>query len=138
VLFSDAQVVLIAIAGERWQLPKGRIERGETPAQAAQREVREETGVEGEILEPLSTIAFTYHQRSGRPVHKTVDYFLLRYVSGTVADFDPAEVSEAAWFPWQKARELLTFDNERSVLELAHRTWTDRVAAPTDSWHVSK
>ena len=127
VLFQEDKVVLIAIgSAERWQLPKGRIERGESPAQAAQREVREETGVEGEILEPLTTIQFSYQQRSGRPAHKKVDYFLMRYVSGSASDYDPGEVFEAGWFPWPRAEEILTFANERSVLKIAHRRWRER------------
>lgn len=133
VLFSEDQVVLISIGNERrWQLPKGRIERGESPAQAARREVREETGIDGIVLEPLTTIEFTYAQRSGRQVLKTIEYFLQRYDTGTVADFDPREVNEAVWFSWAEAARRLTFDNERQVLELAHGRWLERRRASSE------
>lgn len=118
------QALLIATRnGTRWQLPKGRLEGSETPAQAAVREVEEETGVYGHVLEPLDTIEFIYERRNGRTVRKKIDLFLLGYRSGSVTNFDPNEVTEARWFSWSEALEVLTYDNERGVVEKAQDAW---------------
>jgi 8-oxo-dGTP diphosphatase len=73
------EVALIAV-GERnrWQLPKGTIERDEPPEVAALREVREEAGVEAELVEPIEEIEYWYVGDShGRRVrfHKKVCFY---------------------------------------------------------------
>ena len=85
------------------------------------REVREETGVTGRVVAPLSGVEYWYVERGTRRVHKTVDYYLLSYVSGDTADFDTREVSGAAWFSWDEGIAKLSFDNERRVVLEARR-----------------
>lgn len=122
------EVLLISLAGgDRWQLPKGHVEPGESAEQAAVREVREETGVTGRAVERLPDIEYWFIQ-AGQRVHKRVAYFLLDYERGSELDFDPAEVSGAAWFPWDEALHRLTFDNERKVAAAA-REASRRTAA---------
>jgi 8-oxo-dGTP diphosphatase len=115
-------VCLINARGkQRWQLPKGWVEPGETHEQGAQREVREETGLVGEVEAPLASIDFWYVWRFGeRPErrHKYVHHFLLRYLSGDTADHDH-EVDEARWFPLEQALKLLAFPNERGIVAKA-------------------
>lgn len=127
------EVLLIALAGgERWQLPKGHIEQGESEEQAAVREVREETGVSGRPVSRLPEIEYWFVQ-AGQRIHKRVAYFLLAYERGSERDFDPAEVSGAAWFPWDAALERLTFENERRVAAAAREQWpTGETAPPPD------
>jgi 8-oxo-dGTP pyrophosphatase MutT (NUDIX family) len=116
LVVDGARILLISTqSGRRWQLPKGHIEEGETPEQAAVREVREETGVSGRIVAPLSDVEYWFVERGTRRVHKRVDYFLLDYLSGTTADFDAREVSGAEWFSWDEGIAKLSFDNERKV-----------------------
>lgn len=118
----DAQVLLIATAGgSRWQLPKGRLEEGETSEQAAVREVREETGVTGRIVAPLPGIDYWFAEGRRKRIRKHVDYFLLEYVSGSERDFDRREADDARWFPWSEAVVQLTHANERRVAESARR-----------------
>jgi 8-oxo-dGTP pyrophosphatase MutT (NUDIX family) len=105
----------------RWQLPKGAIESGEAPEAAALREVREETGLSTEIIEPLEVIEYWYvgdHASRRTRFHKKVHFFLMRYISGEVADHDH-EVLEARWMPIDEAIEKLAFKNERLVVEKA-------------------
>lgn len=116
-MVEGSRILLISTqSGRRWQLPKGHIEEGETAEQAALREVREETGVTGRVMAPLSEVEYWFVEKGARRVHKRVDYFLLGYVSGSAADFDALEVSGAEWFSWDEGIAKLSFDNERRVV----------------------
>jgi 8-oxo-dGTP pyrophosphatase MutT (NUDIX family) len=116
VVEGDRILLISTQSGRRWQLPKGHIEIGETAEQAALREVREETGVTGRVVAPLSEVEYWFVEKGARRVHKRVDYFLLDYVCGSAADFDAAEVSGAEWFSWDEGIAKLSFDNERRVV----------------------
>ncbi len=115
-------VALIAVGEKmRWQLPKGTIEQGEVPETAALREVREEAGVQTEIVELLDTIEYWYvgdFQGHRVRFHKKVYFYLMKYLAGDVADHDH-EVREARWLPIDEAIKRLAFKNERNVAERA-------------------
>src|SRR3712207_6341677 len=98
-------------------LPKGHVDPGETPAQAAQREVREEAGVETELVGELGEVRYWY-QRNGRKIAKLVTFFLFEYRSGDVADHDN-EVEEARWIPLEQAERELTYKGEREMIRRA-------------------
>jgi 8-oxo-dGTP diphosphatase len=101
---------------ERWQLPKGTVERGERPEDAALREVREEGGVEAEIAGAVEPI--TYFFRAGpKAYRKTVHFFAMRWLGGDTAHHDH-EVEEARWVPVEEI-ELLTFPSEQTVVRQA-------------------
>jgi 8-oxo-dGTP pyrophosphatase MutT (NUDIX family) len=129
----NSRILLISTQdGKRWQLPKGHIEEGETPEEAAVREVREETGVTGRILAPLPPVEYWYIEKGRRRVHKKVEYYLLSYVSGNTADFDAREVSGADWFSWEDGITRLSFENERRVVLEARRLRTPEPATDSD------
>ncbi len=74
----------------------------------------------GRIVGTLPGVEYWYVEKgAARRIHKRVDYYLLRYVSGDAADFDPEEVSGASWFGWDEGIARISFDNERRVLEKA-------------------
>jgi mutator protein MutT len=98
-------------------LPKGHVDPGETPEQAAARELREEAGVDGELVEKLGDVRY-YYQRSGRRIHKQVTFFLFRYSGGDPADHDD-EVEEARWLELSEASTALTYPGEREMVERA-------------------
>jgi 8-oxo-dGTP pyrophosphatase MutT (NUDIX family) len=98
-------------------LPKGHPDAGETPEQAALREVREEAGVETELAGPLGDVRYFY-QRRGRRIAKVVRFFLLEYRAGDPADHDH-EVEEARWMDLDQAARELTYAGERQMVELA-------------------
>lgn len=116
------EVVIVSVGGQnRWQLPKGMVEKGESPETAAVREAREEAGVSSQVVQLIETIEYWYAGLdNGIRVrfHKRVHFFLLRYVSGDTKDHD-WEVNEARWVPIDDATSQLAFDNERRVMERA-------------------
>ena len=94
-------------------LPKGHVDPGETAAQAATREVREEAGVEAELERKLGEVRYFY-QRDGRRIFKRVTFFLFRYRAGRIEDHDD-EVEEARWMPLREAVDALTYRGEREM-----------------------
>jgi len=98
-------------------LPKGHPEPGESMAEAATREVREETGVEATLVEKLEDVRYFY-ARDGQRVLKVVSFFLFRYRSGSLEDHDH-EVDSAEWVPLGGAPELLSYAGERKVAAAA-------------------
>jgi 8-oxo-dGTP pyrophosphatase MutT (NUDIX family) len=98
-------------------LPKGRIDPGERAPETAAREVREEAGVSGELIEKLGDVRYWY-QRDGERVLKVVSFFLLEYRSGSVRDHDH-EVDSAEWVPLEDAPRLLEYRGEREMAEAA-------------------
>jgi 8-oxo-dGTP pyrophosphatase MutT (NUDIX family) len=98
-------------------LPKGHVDPGESAAEAARREVREEAGVSGELVEKLGDVKYWY-SRDGDRVMKVVTFFLFRYRSGSVADHDH-EVDSAEWVPLDDAPRLLAYRGEKQMAEAA-------------------
>jgi 8-oxo-dGTP pyrophosphatase MutT (NUDIX family) len=94
-------------------LPKGHVDPGETPEQTAAREVREETGVEAELVERLGEVRYFY-QRAGVRVFKRVSFFRFAYRGGSVEDHDD-EVEEVRWMPLAEAATALSYEGERSM-----------------------
>jgi 8-oxo-dGTP pyrophosphatase MutT (NUDIX family) len=118
VVVRGDEVLVITPAGRRITgLPKGGPERGETPEQTATREVREETGINAKVREPLGDVEYWY-RRGGRRVFKTVHFFLFDFVSGSTADHDH-EVDEARWIPLRDAVRSLSYPGERALIERA-------------------
>jgi 8-oxo-dGTP pyrophosphatase MutT (NUDIX family) len=98
-------------------LPKGHVDPGESPEQAATREVREETGVTAELTERLGEVRYSFQRKAGR-VDKTVVFFRFEYLSGSTDDHDD-EVVEARWLSGAEAVRQLTFPGERRMVERA-------------------
>ncbi len=95
-------------------LPKGHIDPGETEQQAATREVREETGVQAELVRELGEVRYWYN-RGGHPVPKSVVFYLFRYLDGDPADHDD-EVEQAYWLDLREAARALTYSGEREMV----------------------
>jgi 8-oxo-dGTP pyrophosphatase MutT (NUDIX family) len=107
-------------------LPKGNVDKGEKPEETAVREVREETGVEADLVAKLSDIKYIYLRSWGnrQRVFKVVSFFLLRYRSGRIGQIAPAmrhEVRQAMWLPLDAAPQKLSYRGERDVVKLAQQ-----------------
>jgi 8-oxo-dGTP pyrophosphatase MutT (NUDIX family) len=105
-----------------WTIPKGHVEAGESSADTALREVREETGLVAAIEHPLGDVSYWYarHQKSGASerVFKRVRFFLMRYLTGRFADRDD-EMDAVHWFSFDEAERKATFENERVLVRRA-------------------
>jgi 8-oxo-dGTP pyrophosphatase MutT (NUDIX family) len=116
------EVVIVAVGpNNRWQLPKGLVDKSEKPEVTAVREAREEGGVTSEIVTHLDTVEYWFAGlENGIRVrfHKRVHFYLMRYLSGDTKDHD-WEVNEARWVPIEDAAVQLAFDNEKRVMEQA-------------------
>ena len=106
-----------------WCLPKGHLEGEETPAQAAMREVAEETGIVGKVLAPLGSVDYWF-SAAGFRVHKVVHHFLLRAIGGelTIENDPDHEAVAAAWVPFEELPQRLSFANERRIVIAARHT----------------
>jgi 8-oxo-dGTP pyrophosphatase MutT (NUDIX family) len=98
-------------------LPKGHVDPGETPIQAAAREVREEAGVDAAPRGELGAVRYWY-MRKGKRIAKQVDFYLFEYLSGDVADHDH-EVEQARWMPLAEAAQALSYEGEREMASRA-------------------
>lgn len=114
--------------GATWTLPKGTPIAGETLEETALREVGEETGLLVRIISPLDAISYTFVQRGTR-IHKTVHYFLMEPIGGSLEDHDH-EFEEVRWVSFVEAHALLSFETERSLVALAAGRLPELRSAP--------
>ncbi len=115
VLVRDGAVAIVHRPRyDDWTLPKGKNDPGEDDRAAARREVWEETGHTGVIERDLGTIEYLTERR-GVVAPKVVRYFVMRDQGG---EFEPGdEVDELRWLDRAAARELLSYDRDREVLD---------------------
>jgi 8-oxo-dGTP diphosphatase len=130
VLVDDRERILLALWNEgptpAWTVPGGGIEEGETPEQAAVREVREETGYEIELIRPLGEDVFTVPagmrlDGGRRPLRCSRLVFEARIVGGRLTAEVGGTTDEAAWIPIADVAGLERVDLVDTVLRLAQR-----------------
>jgi 8-oxo-dGTP pyrophosphatase MutT (NUDIX family) len=109
--------------GTAWSLPKGNIDKGETPEQAALREISEEVGLPRErlvVLGELPPSEYMY-RRDGRLVSKIVHHFLVEAPSDAPLEPDHREVDEAEWVPLRDAAKRASYKDLKAAFEEALR-----------------
>jgi len=116
VVIEEGKCLLIR-RGSEWAFPKGHLEREESPAVAACREVKEETGIEVELQASIGQTRYEFKSHNGTRNRKLVDWFLARRLSGEI-EHEPI-FAEARFVPMDEALGLLTHDADRALLQRA-------------------
>lgn len=121
-IFEVALIMHKNLKGEEvWSIPKGLIEKGEEVERAAFREVKEETGLIGEVKEKLGEIEYWYYSREDNArIHKKVYLFLLAYLEGSLENHDE-EVEDVRWIQLDDAESKLSFESEKRILNEAKK-----------------
>lgn len=118
IVFKDKKVLLTKHSqNKHWSFPKGLIDPGQTAKQTAIREVKEEGGVDAEILEKIGYSKYVY-TFDGEKIFKVVTYFLMKYISGNIEDHD-FEVEESGWYSPEDALKQLSFSQDKALLKKA-------------------
>lgn len=116
------EVALIAVKGGNvWCLPKGIVEEHENIARTAHREVKEETGLDGKIIEKIDHIQYFFSHKEKditTRIFKIVYFFLMEYTGGDVSDHDE-EVDNCRWFPIDEAIKKIEYKDEREIVKKA-------------------
>jgi 8-oxo-dGTP pyrophosphatase MutT (NUDIX family) len=111
--------LLIRDSYNNWGFPKGHLEEGESPAEAALRETAEETGLEHLVLQgPIRVIDWHFRFR-GRHIHKYCHFFLLESPGGEPCPQADEGITACQWLPLDQALTVLSYDNARGVLKRA-------------------
>jgi len=102
---------------DRWQFPKGLIDKGESTLETALREVEEEGGVKAEVVKKLGASSY-FFVWEGEKIFKTVTYFLMKYLKDT-GDGHDGEVEKVLFAPFAEAYEKLTYKDDKNFLKKA-------------------
>ena len=101
-----------------WDLPKGKIEKGESKETAALRELKEETGLKAQIIDGFEKKFDYFFKQNGELIKKTVYFFIGQALSDEIALSE--EHIGFTWLAYDQALERLTFENAKEVLKQAH------------------
>jgi len=122
VIFNETpnglHILLIFDQYGQWTFPKGHLEAGETSAEAAVREVFEETGIQGELGALVQTIYYDVIKK-GRTLPKQVDFFVMHTTQTTVTLQASEGINDYRWVDAPTAMELLSYDQMKAVLTAA-------------------
>lgn len=115
------EILLAQDAKDRWTIPKGHIEAGETPRQTAEREIQEETGLkEMDVLNHLGKTQFRY-RRQNSLVLMTMHVFLVRAKGDTNKLVKEEWMNGIAWFPFAEALDKIEYEGIEKLMLLGSK-----------------
>ncbi|GHT42337.1 hypothetical protein FACS189437_10200 [Bacteroidia bacterium] len=130
VVLDGRKVLLVQVKNMKgkkiWTFPKGHIEPGETPRQAALREVEEETGYKAVIVRPVIRVRYAFTLQ-GNYIKKTVQWYLMKKL-GRIGKPDSSEILDVRWVSVAKAKEMVLYPSDLRLLEMVEPSVTS--AAP--------
>jgi 8-oxo-dGTP pyrophosphatase MutT (NUDIX family) len=117
----DGQVrfLLIRDSYQNWGFPKGHLKVDEPPADAARREVAEETGLQELVLHGPIKVIDWYFRFRGKTIHKYCHFFLFESRRGDPVPEEEEGITACVWHPLDDARKTVSYDNARDVLRQA-------------------
>jgi len=120
VVLDGRKVLLVQVKNMKgkkiWTFPKGHIEAGETPRQAALREVEEETGYKASIVRPVIRVRYAFTLQ-GNYIKKTVQWYLMKKL-GRIGKPDSSEILAVRWVSAAKAKEMVLYPSDLRLLEM--------------------
>jgi 8-oxo-dGTP pyrophosphatase MutT (NUDIX family) len=108
--------LLIRDSYDNWGFPKGHLENGESPAEAAGRETAEETGLDDLRLHGPIKVVDWHFRFKGRYIHKFCHFFLFESPAAEAAPQADEGITAVQWLPIDDALRELSYDNARGVL----------------------
>lgn len=117
----EHRILLILDPYGKWALPKGHLEGEEGPREAAEREVREETGLHDLSVGPKVDRTTWSFRREGSSVRKMCTYYLMTSQAGEARPEVTEGITECEWLPPAEAVERVQYDNTRDVIREAER-----------------
>ncbi len=117
---NDIKIAIIKPKGKKiLTLPKGLVEKNESPEVTALREVTEETGLEGKIIKKIGDVSYWFYiKEENAKAKKTVHFYLMEYLKGRPEDHD-WEVEEVLWMPVDEAIKRVTYKTDREIIKKA-------------------
>jgi len=112
------RVLLIRDPYGKWTWPKGKIDKGETPVEAARREIEEETGLKSvELISKLGRTNYFYTRKN--LIYKTVHLYLFKFTGREAVVVDKSEIEDGRWFAVEQALSLVSYEGAKAFLRKA-------------------